>query len=98
MHEEPAKRHLTLAHIGPRFSHAATNYGAGRALHFGHEAMLNACSSGCGTSGLGRLVYNAAVWAGSVRREAGQPIRVAGSTSYGTSIAGHLAAHVRSAA
>ncbi|KAI7843452.1 hypothetical protein COHA_002930 [Chlorella ohadii] len=72
---------------------SATNYGAGRALHFGHEAMLNACSSGCGTSGLGRLVYNAAVWAGSVRREAGQPIRVAGSTSYGTSIAGHLAAH-----
>ena len=82
-------------HIGPALSLAATNYGAGRALHFGHEAMLNACSSGCGTSGLGRLVYNAAVWAGSVRREAGQPIRVMGSTDgYGTQIAGQLQAQV----
>ncbi len=82
-------------HAAPPPRSAATKHGAGRALHFTHDGMLGVCSSGCATSGFGRLVYNAALWAGSVRREAGQPIRVAGSTSYGTNIAGHLQAHVR---
>jgi hypothetical protein len=66
---------------------SAARYGSGRVIHFGHEAMLGAPLSPS-TSGLARLLLNAASWASGTSF----PIRVAGSTSWAANIAASLAA------
>ena len=67
---------------------SATRYYGGRAIHFGHESILGSC---CTTTGLGRLVANAAFWAAG-GKQAG--IRVAGGSSWMTSIVATLVAQV----
>ena len=64
---------------------SAARIGSGRVAVFGHEGML--APSGASSSGLGRLVLNAATWA-SGRASA---IRVAGSSSWGAEVAAQLA-------
>ena len=71
---------------------SATTYGAGRVLQAGHEGMFGECCSATG-SGLSRLFYNAARWAGS--NAAGGSIRVAYSTGFSSSFASALVTAVR---
>ena len=71
---------------------SASTYGAGRVLQAGHEGMLSECCSATGT-GLSRLFYNAAQWAGS--NAVGGSIRVAYSTSFTSTFASALVSAVR---
>lgn len=75
-----------LPHAPAPTLRSATTYGAGRAVHFGHEGMLGTC---CPASGLGRLARNAVSWAGGGKAT----IRVA-STSGFTGLATALASFV----
>ena len=69
---------------------AANRYGLGRVIHFGHEGLLNSCCTG---TGLGGLVFNAAVWAAGTKTTA---IRVAylGMSSVASNLASKASARL----
>ncbi|PSC75411.1 hypothetical protein C2E20_1400 isoform X1 [Micractinium conductrix] len=67
---------MAIAADGPNTIVAATVHGSGRAVHFGHEGMFGQC---CGSTGLPRLLANAAAWTAGAKTSG---VRVAGSTAW----------------
>ncbi len=77
---------FVLALDGTSVSVAAARFGAGRLVHFGHEAFLGYPAAA--NSGAGRLLQNSLRWASGGKATA---IRIAGTNQWGAELAAAVA-------